>query len=380
MNILVVTSHGMYGNYTFSFVHNQAKEYTKLGHRVRAVVPLAIAKKSNEGRRSGPLVEIVHQDGVEVCYVRHLSLGKYGARRLNAYSSKLACWLLASKILKDFKPDVIHAHTIGFGGCVGAAFKSLCKVPMVITTHGGDTNLAIEDKERNRSKRICDGADAIVTVSDGLLQKVNKLNTATNALRIFNGFKLENVCESAERIKHRIVQVGNLIPLKRNQVTIRAVEKLREQYPDVTLHIVGAGSERKSLEELCCKLNMGESVHFCGQLPNHEAMAEMAQAEFFIMPSSPEGFGIVYLEAMASGCVAIGTRGEGIADVIRDGENGFLVPVDDVDAIVAAVKMCFDDRKLLDRIALQGKTDASKLTWRRNAESYISLFNRLSRP
>ena len=158
---------------------------------------------------------------------------------------------------------------------------------------------------------------------------------------------------------------------------MQAVKILKELYPNISLHIVGSGPEQNNLEKLCSELGLEDTVHFCGHLSNREAMEEMAQAQFFIMPSSPEGFGIVYLEAMASGCVTIGIQGEGISDFIIDGENGYLVPLDDVDAIVLAVKNCLEDRQLLEKIATKGKLDANRQTWSKNADEYSDLFNEL---
>ena len=103
----------------------------------------------------------------------------------------------------------------------------------------------------------------------------------------------------------------------------------------------------------------------------------MAKAQFFCMPSVREGFGIVYLEAMASGCVTIGTEGEGIAALIVSGENGFLVPPDDVDAIVQIVDRCFRDESLMRRIADAGKATAMTMTWENNTKQYTKLFESL---
>ena len=148
-------------------------------------------------------------------------------------------------------------------------------------------------------------------------------------------------------------------------------------FPDITLTIVGSGSEEANLRELCNTLDISECVHFTGRLSNKDTLAEMAAAEIFIMPSYPEGLGIVYLEAMASGCVVIGTQGEGISGVVSHGESGFLVPRDDIDTIVQWVDRCFRDPPLMQRVACAGKSIARSLTWDHNAEQYVKLFKEL---
>lgn len=378
LNILIISPHGMYNNYSFSFVHNQAKAYIRQGHRVRAVIPLAVGKRSNEGRCMGPPVEIFEKDGVEICYVRHLSLSNFGAKWFNTSSCQAALSLLLPKVLRDFRPDVIHAHCIGFGGEIGDYLQRKLHIPLVITTHGSDTNTALEQGEGEKLKRICDHADAVVACSAVLANNLRRCGTVAPIQYIYNGFAVEYV-KACEKTPRRIIQVCSLSPSKHVELTIQAMSQLKSSYPDISLVIVGDGPERKSLESLCAELGVEESVRFLGQLSNSTAMEEMAKSQVFVMPSYPEGLGIVYLEAMASGCVTIGTQGEGIDGVIVNEENGFLVPRDDVDAIVDTVDRCFRDESLTHRIADAGRATAMSMTWENNAKQYIDLFCELRR-
>ena len=109
MNILTVAPHGLYQDYSASFVHNQAKVYVQKGHRVRAVIPLAFGKRNDAGKRFGKIVDIHNVDGVELCYVRYLSLSRFGAGGFNKKSARMAVKFLMRKILKDFSADVIDA-------------------------------------------------------------------------------------------------------------------------------------------------------------------------------------------------------------------------------------------------------------------------------
>lgn len=376
MNILVTAPFGMYRDYTASFIHNQAKAYVRLGHRVRVVLPLAVGKRLNGGKRFGPLVERLQQDGVELFYIRHISLSRYGERHFNAASLLTVLRMVSSDVLRDFPPDVIHVHTIGYGGKVGKFFRELCHVPCVITTHGGDTDLALEAGYLQESKVLCGSADAVAAVSSQLEEKVKRLGCSTPTCCILNGFSAEHIVPACP-VPHRIIQVGNLVVSKHVELTIRAVAALRERYPDITLSVVGSGSERAGWEAVAQAGGIADAVTFLGRLSNPRTLQEMAHAEIFCMPSYPEGFGIVYLEAMASGCVTIGTQGEGIADLITSGENGFLVPRDDVSAIVDVIDRCFRNEDLMRRIAERGKADAMRLTWEHNAAQYLELFTSL---
>ncbi|MBQ8312969.1 MAG: glycosyltransferase family 4 protein [Clostridia bacterium] len=133
----------------------------------------------------------------------------------------------------------------------------------------------------------------------------------------------------------KLIYVGQLIPLKNVDTLIETVKRLGK---DAELTIVGDGQERQRLEEMAGGCG---NITFTGWLPREEALQRMKQADIFAMVSSPETYGMVYLEAMAQGCIPIASRGEGFDGLIRDGENGFLLPPGDADALVA----------LLNRIA-----------------------------
>ena len=82
------------------------------------------------------------------------------------------------------------------------------------------------------------------------------------------------------------------------------------------------------------------------------------------------------MEAIASGCITIGTEGEGVADLIENGKNGVLVPPEDPKASVRAISWCIEHPNDVAAIAEQGIQDARELTWKKNAETYIKLFTK----
>lgn len=84
------------------------------------------------------------------------------------------------------------------------------------------------------------------------------------------------------------------------------------------LTVIGDGKERKKLEKI------DKNVIFTGRLPHDEVLAKMRNSNIFVLPSVGETFGMVYLEAMASGCITVCTKGDGIDGIIKDRENGFL--------------------------------------------------------
>ena len=111
-----------------------------------------------------------------------------------------------------------------------------------------------------------------------------------------------------------------------------------------------------------------------GGLPHEDVIARMAQSDLFVLPSWGEGYGIVYIEAMAAGCIAVGAKGEGIEDTIVDGENGFLVPAGDIDETERVMRAVFENRQAYASLRERGQHDARALTWARNAETVESIY------
>lgn len=379
MNILVVCHYGLYSNLSLSFVHAQAVAYAAFGHRVRAIVPIALGKRDWDGNRfSGP-IRRREQDGVEIYAARYISLSGYGRNGFNRASALRALSRRADTLLEGFAPDVIHAHTLGFDSEIGAWLKERMGVPLVVTTHGETLCEEPWKSDPARIRPFTGKTDCLVCVSSLLKRQMEEYGVLVPLSVILNGFRVKNAVPGADRPPLSLVQAGNLVSRKKADVTIRAFAKLCARYPDASLSIVGFGPEMDRFRTLCQDLGVDKKVRFCGAVPNPEVFAEMTKARFFVMPSVGEGFGIVYLEAMASGCITIGTEGEGIADLIVSGKNGFLVPPDDPDAIVCTVEWCLEHPEEASAIAEQGRKDALGLTWEHNARQYIELFQTLSR-
>ncbi len=127
---------------------------------------------------------------------------------------------------------------------------------------------------------------------------------------------------------------------------IRAIPKLTGAMPDVQLVAIGDGDDRPCLQEIAKGLGVSRQVHFLPSLAKPELAACYARCDVFALPSSGEGFGFVFLEAMALGKPAVGAARGGIPDLIEDGANGFLVPPDDPERLVAALRALLLDESL----------------------------------
>ncbi|MGK7904972.1 MAG: glycosyltransferase [Hormoscilla sp.] len=118
-------------------------------------------------------------------------------------------------------------------------------------------------------------------------------------------------------------------------VTIRALPKVVQVFPEVKYLVIGRGDDRPRLEKLARDLGVGDRVIFAGFVPTEELVDHYRLADAYIMPSQ-EGFGIVYLEAMACRVPVLAGDGDGSADPLQDGRLGWQVPHRDPEAVAAA--------------------------------------------
>jgi glycosyltransferase involved in cell wall biosynthesis len=173
----------------------------------------------------------------------------------------------------------------------------------------------------------------------------------------------------------RIVTVAHLVARKRHEVVLRALASLHPSRRPVYV-IIGDGPLREPLERLAAELGVADRVRFLGQLPNPEAVARAAGCDLFVMPGVEEPFGVAFVEAMAAGLPAIGSRGEGgPEDIAAAGEGMVLVAPDDIQALAGELDRLCADRDELRRLgAAARRTVAAGFTWERCGEQTIAAY------
>ena len=148
-----------------------------------------------------------------------------------------------------------------------------------------------------------------------------------------------------------VVFLGRLVPSKGCDVLLRAMAKL----PGRRLRILGDGPERKSLERLARSLGIESRTHFLGWNSPGRVEEELAKARVLAIPALwPEPFGLVALEAYATGCPVVASRIGGLLDTVIQGVTGRLVPPGDVPALAAAIGTMLDDPGLANRMGVEG--------------------------
>ncbi|HEX7251596.1 MAG TPA: glycosyltransferase family 4 protein [Thermoanaerobaculia bacterium] len=165
-----------------------------------------------------------------------------------------------------------------------------------------------------------------------------------------------------------ILCVAHLYPRKDVATLLAAMTRLKS---DAVLAIVGTGPERARLERRSRELGLGERVTFLGHVSFERLAAEYRTADVFCLPSRQEGFGIVFLEAMAAGLPVVAARAAAVPEVIEDGECGILVPPGDHDALAAALDRLLGDATERQRLGFAGTRRVARFDAPRVAEEFL---------
>jgi glycosyltransferase involved in cell wall biosynthesis len=140
--------------------------------------------------------------------------------------------------------------------------------------------------------------------------------------------------------KKALMSVSRLASSERykgNDRVIRALPSVLTRYPDALYLVVGDGDDRPRLEALAAELGVTEKVRFVGLVSSEELPDYFRVADVFVMPSRGEGFGIVFLEAMACGIPVIGGNKDGSLDPLADGVLGFAADPENNEELVSAI-------------------------------------------
>jgi phosphatidyl-myo-inositol dimannoside synthase len=154
-----------------------------------------------------------------------------------------------------------------------------------------------------------------------------------------------------------ILTVGRCVATERYKGTdklIRAIAQLGARLPRLHLVAVGGGDDLPRLRQIATELGISDRVHFLGDLSREELAACYAKADIFSLPSTGEGFGLVFLEAMAFARPIVGVACGGTTDLVENGINGLLVSPGDLEQLVQALEHLLHDETLCGELGRRG--------------------------
>jgi glycosyltransferase involved in cell wall biosynthesis len=265
--------------------------------------------------------------------------------------------MLARRYVRRFgKPDVLHAHAVAWGGEVANLISREFDVPFFITEHSTEMlSAAWRPIGRKAAVTALLAADGVVSVSRHLARAVNKVAPGL-ACGVIPNVVDTSFFASAAHVERattpfRIISVGLLVAKKGMDQLIKAFAQAFPDESDVRLIIVGDGDQRSSLEALVRQLRLADRVEFTGLLSRAEIRQRMAHANVFALASRLETFGVVLIEALASGLPVVATQTGGPDDIVVDGV-GWLVPPGDEGAFARALRDARENWQRFDRSSL----------------------------
>lgn len=169
-----------------------------------------------------------------------------------------------------------------------------------------------------------------------------------------------------------VLTVARHYPRKNTVALLRALPAVRESVPDVRLRLVGGGPRLPALRDAAHRMGVEGATTFLGEVDDRSAVRrEFFAADLFCLPSLQEGFGVVFLEAMAAGLPVVALRTAAVPEVVPDGRAGILVPPDDERALAEAVARVLADPELGRRMGRAGREHVEQFRWPAVARRFL---------
>jgi len=308
----------------------------------------------------GDQISIITLDG-ENCFYQLSSEINYCQLKLSGKSKNTFHAIQANlkrigalrKCLKRIRPDVVV--TFGTSTELVAVAAKLGIPTKLVGAERANPYLytySTWNRYRKVAARLCDG---FLFQTKGAASFYSE-DVRKKSLVIANGIDGQLIESVEQAWEHRgnICAVGRMDADKGFDDIIRAFEIIHNAFPDIVLDLYGEGPKRKELETLAASAGLEKHVVFHGQ--DNEIFAAYASHKIFVMMSRQEGFPNVLAEAMASGCVCVaGDCDFGPSELIRDGENGYLVPVKDYEAAARKAIEILEDDARAEQMSIQAK-------------------------
>ena len=308
-------------------------------------------------------------------------------------------------IAKHEKLDVLHVHyAIPHATSALVARQILeqqgIRIPFVTTLHGTDITLVGRDPSFAPVVTYSiNQSDGVTAVSEYLKKETlshfdvkREISVIPNFIDT-NRFKRldasdlkQNLCPNCEKV---LVHVSNFRPLKNAKHVVEVLYRLKQDGYPIKLLLVGDGPDRMPAEHLARELGVYEDVRFMGK---QEAVQDILSiADVFVMPSASETFGLAALEAMACGVPVVASNIGGLPELIDHGENGFLCPLNNVDAFSERIRQIISDdsfqnkmgaaarKKALEQFANEKVIPMYESLYEQTISQYQSSVNGLSR-
>lgn len=284
-----------------------------------------------------------------------------------------------NKIVRDFKPDIIHSHL--FEAEMLSRWKIFPHIKYITHAHDNMHQLKkpswrdyfikkriTEIYERYlllKRYRICNNNFIVISnnmkeyFSNNVKVSKNKIILQPNAIN-FKKFNNGLTFKSFDNIKKEIilVTVGRLVKRKNHAFLVDVVKYLDNKKENVKLFIIGSGEEKNNLREKAIKEKISEKIVFIGETDN--VVDYYHKADIYVHAATYEPFGLVLLEANATGLPIVCLNGQGNQDIVINNMNGFILSLPNIQLFAEKILQLFNNNKLYTEISKNSVAFAKK--------------------
>lgn len=298
----------------------------------------------------------------------------------------ILCQAIALKgLVRELKPDVIHAHWLIPQGFTVAALSSMMKKfpPFMVTVHGSDLNGYRSLPFRLMKQIVVRRASSVSVVNCSMVNMVSALGCDCPVCVKPMGTdlaKLFTFSGNSEREEKALLYVGRLIRSKGIFTLLSAFRSVLDTFPDAVLRIAGSGPESEAVRSEISRQGLEANVKLLGPV-NHVDLPELyRQASVFVAPfDSEEGFGLVVVEAIGCGCRVVATDTPAVRSISSGITTATLVPPSDPVTLALAIKKLMGSASTgIDELLASSESVKERYDWSCVAEGYAKELERIS--
>ena len=287
------------------------------------------------------------------------------------------------KVIREFKPDIVHAHYASSYGLIGALSGFH---PYIISTWGSDIYNFPTYSIIYKSilKFSLSTADKILATSHAL-KKETQLYTGQDVLITPFGVDTEKFYPRKVKslFNENDIVIGTIKTLEKTygiEFLIKAFSIVKKKYYDkpLKLLIVGRGTQRKYLENLVKELNLENDTLFTGYIEYDHIEQYHNMLSIFVAPSLMESFGVSILEASACGKPVIATKVGGIPEVIENEKTGFIVESENPDSLAYVLEKLIGNVQMRRELGNNGRKKVlEEYSWQKSLDTMVSIYTSL---
>ncbi len=321
---------------------------------------------------------------------------KRSARQLRTQADILFAKPVIRQLVREMDPEALIVGNFRPFGYIARRLRRRLGIPYLPVYHGMDLTRLVQrgatSKTRKRLyaaiSRDAAGFIANTEFTAGILKKNFAAQIGEKPVSILHpGIDVARFQPTPAHGRPLILTIARYAPRKGIDIVIRALPAIRERVPGATYRVIAPG-DPAPFQALAEEVGVADAVDLRGPIPHDEIAASYAECSVFVMvPQALEGgvdvesFGMVFLEANASGRPVVASRSGGVPEAVADGVSGLIVPPGDPAATAEAISTLLTDSDLAARLAAQGRARAeAEFAWPLQAAKLRGILERAIAP